>query len=76
MPSTAPSAHMAFRREVSTIDSGRWLNAYDLIGYQTMYKKTAEYRLHIRKIRSELMQQPVRGCKPAWQIMACSLAAA
>ena len=35
------------------------IKAYDLIGYQTMYKKTAEHRLHVRKIRSELMQQVV-----------------
>jgi DNA invertase Pin-like site-specific DNA recombinase len=38
---------------------GSLIKAYDLIGYQTMYKKTAEHRLHIRKIRSELMQQLV-----------------
>ena len=38
---------------------GSLIAAYDLIGYQTMYKKTAEHRLHIRKIRSELMQQLV-----------------
>ena len=38
---------------------GSLINAYDLIGYQTMYKKTAEHRLHIRRIRSELMQQLV-----------------
>src|SRR5271157_4354703 len=36
---------------------GSLIKAYDLIGYQTMYKKTAENRLHIRRIRSELMQQ-------------------
>ena len=38
---------------------GSMIKAYDLIGYQTMYKKTAEHRLHVRKIRSELMQQLV-----------------
>jgi DNA invertase Pin-like site-specific DNA recombinase len=38
---------------------GSMINAYDLIGYRTMYKKTAEHRLHILKIRSELMQQLV-----------------
>ncbi|MFZ0796645.1 MAG: recombinase family protein [Terriglobales bacterium] len=38
---------------------GSMIKAYDLIGYQTMYKKTAEHRLHIRKIRFELMQQLV-----------------
>jgi hypothetical protein len=38
---------------------GSLIRAYDLIGYQTMYKKTAENRLHVRKIRSELMQQLV-----------------
>ncbi len=38
---------------------GSLIKAYDLIGYQTMYKKTAEHRLHIRRIRSELMQQLV-----------------
>lgn len=38
---------------------GSLIRAYALIGYQTMYKKTAEHRLHIRKIRSELMEQLV-----------------
>ena len=38
---------------------GSMIKAYDLIGYQTMYKKTAEHRLHVRRIRSELMQQLV-----------------
>ncbi len=38
---------------------GSMIKAYDLIGYQTIYKKTAENRLHVRKIRSELMQQLV-----------------
>jgi len=38
---------------------GSLINAYDLIGYQTMYKKTSEHRLQIRRIRSELMQQLV-----------------
>src|ERR1019366_6558948 len=38
---------------------GSLINAYDLIGYQTMYKKTAEHSLQIRRIRSELMQQLV-----------------
>jgi DNA invertase Pin-like site-specific DNA recombinase len=38
---------------------GSLIKAYDLIGYQTMYKKTAEHRLYVRKIRSELMQQLV-----------------
>lgn len=38
---------------------GSLIKAYDLIGYQTAYKKTAEHRLHVRKIRSELMQQLV-----------------
>jgi DNA invertase Pin-like site-specific DNA recombinase len=36
---------------------GSMIKAYDLIGYQSMYKKTAEHRLQIRKIRSELMEQ-------------------
>jgi DNA invertase Pin-like site-specific DNA recombinase len=39
---------------------GSLIKAYDLIGYQTMYKKTAEHRLQIRRIRSELMQQLVK----------------
>jgi DNA invertase Pin-like site-specific DNA recombinase len=38
---------------------GSLINAYDLIGYRSMHKKTAEHRLHVRKIRSELMQQLV-----------------
>jgi DNA invertase Pin-like site-specific DNA recombinase len=38
---------------------GSLIKAYDLIGYQTTYKKTAEHRLHVRRIRSELMQQLV-----------------
>jgi hypothetical protein len=38
---------------------GSMIKAYDRIGYHTMYKKTAEHRLHVRKIRSELMQQLV-----------------
>jgi len=38
---------------------GSLIRAYALIGYQTMYKKTAEHRLHVRKIRSELMEQLV-----------------
>jgi DNA invertase Pin-like site-specific DNA recombinase len=38
---------------------GSLINAYDLIGYQTPYKKTAENRLHVRTIRSELMQRLV-----------------
>jgi hypothetical protein len=38
---------------------GSLIKAYDLIGYQTAYKKTAEHRLHIRRIRLELMQQLV-----------------
>jgi DNA invertase Pin-like site-specific DNA recombinase len=38
---------------------GSLIRAYALIGYQTMYKKTAEHRLHVRKTRSELMQQLV-----------------
>jgi DNA invertase Pin-like site-specific DNA recombinase len=38
---------------------GSLIHAYDLIGYQTPYKKTAENRLHVRKVRSELMQQLV-----------------
>jgi len=38
---------------------GSSINAYELIGYQSMYKKTAEHRLQIRKIRSELVQQLV-----------------
>ncbi len=38
---------------------GSLIKAYDLIGYQTKYKKTAEHRIHIREIRSELMQQLV-----------------
>jgi hypothetical protein len=35
------------------------INAYDLVGYQTRHKKTAEHRLHVRRVRSELMQQIV-----------------
>ena len=38
---------------------GSLIKAYDLIGYQTAYKKTAEHRSHVRKVRSELMQQLV-----------------
>ena len=38
---------------------GSLIKAYDSIGYQTRHKKTAEHRLHVRKIRSELMQQLV-----------------
>jgi DNA invertase Pin-like site-specific DNA recombinase len=38
---------------------GSLIKAYDRIGYRTMYKKTAEHRLHVRQIRSELMQQLV-----------------
>jgi Recombinase len=38
---------------------GSLINAYDLIGYQTKYRKTAENRIQIRGIRSELMQQLV-----------------
>jgi DNA invertase Pin-like site-specific DNA recombinase len=38
---------------------GSLINAYDLIGYETRHKKTAEHRLHVRQIRSELMQQLV-----------------
>lgn len=38
---------------------GSLINAYDLIGYQTRHKKTAEHRLHVRRIRSEMMQQLV-----------------
>jgi DNA invertase Pin-like site-specific DNA recombinase len=38
---------------------GSLIRAYDLIGYQTAYKKTAEHRLYVRKVRSELMQQLV-----------------
>jgi len=38
---------------------GSLINAYDLVGYQTRHKKTAEHRLHVRRVRSELMQQIV-----------------
>jgi DNA invertase Pin-like site-specific DNA recombinase len=38
---------------------GSLINAYDLVGYETRHKKTGEHRLHIRKIRSDLMQQLV-----------------
>jgi hypothetical protein len=38
---------------------GSLINAYDLIGYQTMYRKTAEHRSQVRRIRSELMEQLV-----------------
>jgi len=38
---------------------GSLLKAYDLIGYQSMYKKTAEHRLEVRRIRSELIQRLV-----------------
>jgi DNA invertase Pin-like site-specific DNA recombinase len=38
---------------------GSMMKAYDLIGYQTAYKKPAEHRMHVRKIRSEVMQQLV-----------------
>ncbi|MGO9862319.1 MAG: recombinase family protein [Terriglobales bacterium] len=38
---------------------GSLINAYELIGYQSMHKKTAEHRLQIRTIRSELVQQLV-----------------
>ena len=44
---------------------GSLIQAYDLIGYQTMYRKTAENRLHVRKIRSELMQQLVVSFRQA-----------
>lgn len=36
---------------------GSLVNAYDLIGYHTVYRKAGENRLHIRKLRSALMQQ-------------------
>jgi DNA invertase Pin-like site-specific DNA recombinase len=38
---------------------GSTIKAYELIGYQTPHQKTAENRIHVRKIRSELMQQLV-----------------
>ncbi len=38
---------------------GSSIKAYDLIGYQTMYRNKSENRLHVHKIRSELMQQLV-----------------
>jgi DNA invertase Pin-like site-specific DNA recombinase len=38
---------------------GSLTNAYDLIGYRTPHRKTAEHRLQVRKIRSALMQQLV-----------------
>ena len=38
---------------------GSLIKAYDLIGYQSMYKKTAEHRLEVRRIRSELIQRLV-----------------
>jgi hypothetical protein len=38
---------------------GSSIKAYDLIGYQTMFRKRSENRLHIHKIRSELMEQLV-----------------
>jgi DNA invertase Pin-like site-specific DNA recombinase len=38
---------------------GSLMKAYDVIGYQTPYKKTAEHRLQVRKIRSQLMQKLV-----------------
>lgn len=36
---------------------GSLMNAYDLIGFETVYRKAGENRVRIRKIRSELMQQ-------------------
>jgi DNA invertase Pin-like site-specific DNA recombinase len=38
---------------------GSLIKAYELIGYQTPYKKTALNRIHVRQIRSELMQHLV-----------------
>jgi DNA invertase Pin-like site-specific DNA recombinase len=38
---------------------GSLVNAYDLIGYRTVYRKAGENRLQVRKIRSALMQQLV-----------------
>jgi DNA invertase Pin-like site-specific DNA recombinase len=38
---------------------GSLIKAYDLIGYDSMYRKTAKNRLHVRKARSELMRQLV-----------------
>jgi DNA invertase Pin-like site-specific DNA recombinase len=38
---------------------GSLIKAYDLIGYQSRYKKTAEHRMHVRGIRAELMQRLV-----------------
>jgi DNA invertase Pin-like site-specific DNA recombinase len=38
---------------------GSSIKAYNLIGYETASRKRSENRLHVRKIRSELMQQLV-----------------
>lgn len=38
---------------------GSLIKAYDVIGYQTIYRKMAEHRLHVRTIRAELMEQIV-----------------
>jgi len=38
---------------------GSSIKAYDLIGYQTSCRKRSENRLHVHKIRSELMQRLV-----------------
>ena len=38
---------------------GSMVKAYELIGYQSPYKKTAENRLHVRRVRSEMMHQLV-----------------
>jgi DNA invertase Pin-like site-specific DNA recombinase len=38
---------------------GSLVNAYDLIGYRTVYRKAGENRLQVRRIRSALMQQLV-----------------
>lgn len=38
---------------------GSMVHAYDLVGYQSKYKTGASHRLHVQKIRSELMQQIV-----------------
>jgi DNA invertase Pin-like site-specific DNA recombinase len=38
---------------------GSTLKAYELIGYQSPYRKTALHRTHVRKVRAQMMQQLV-----------------
>ncbi|HEV2731658.1 MAG TPA: recombinase family protein [Terriglobales bacterium] len=38
---------------------GSTLKAYELIGYESPYQKTAQHRTHVRRIRAQMMQRVV-----------------